>query len=124
MRFPPTYRAATGASVGRPDSMEFCVVPVFIRISRRRSLLAAILVVMALSACGDGKVPPAAPEPRGNDTVSLIIPTAQEQDAAARHGLDGDTRAKPFLLQMRCRLSRCNLILRLKRSGLLRALLK
>ncbi len=79
---------------------------------------------MALSACGDGKVPSAAAEPRGNDAVSQIIPVVQEQDAAARRGLDGDAHAKPFLLQMRCRLSRCNLILRLKRSGLLRALLK
>lgn len=78
---------------------------------------------MAFSACGDGKVPSAAAEPRGNNAVSQIIPVVQAQDAAARHGLDSDPRARPFLLQMRCRLSRCNLILRLKRSGLLRALL-
>ncbi|QNK68573.1 hypothetical protein [Variovorax sp. PAMC26660] len=79
---------------------------------------------MALSACGDGEGLPAATAPRPDEVVVHGAPVAHAQDATGKHGLDNDPRAKPLLLQLRCRLSRCSLIMRLKRSGLLRALLK
>ncbi|MGJ7531043.1 hypothetical protein [Variovorax sp. GB1P17] len=80
---------------------------------------------MALSACSDGEGPPAAAAPRADEVVMVHgAPVAQAQDAAGKHGLDSDPRAKPFLLQLRCRISRCSLVMRLKRSGLLRALLR
>lgn len=123
MRFPPIYRAATGATVGRPDSMEFCVVPVF-RIPKRRSLVAVVLLAMALSACGDRRAPPSAAELHPDDAAAHAVLVKKEPGATGKHGLEKDPRAAPFLLHLRCRLSRCSLIVRLKQSRLLRALLK
>jgi hypothetical protein len=79
---------------------------------------------MALSACGDAQGPPTASARGASEVAAHVVPVVQEPDAAAaKHKLENDPRAKSFLLHLRCRLSRCSLLVRLKRSRLLNALL-
>lgn len=92
------------------------------RISRRQSLLAVVLAAMLLSACGDRMGAATAGDPPAGAVVAHLANKGEDPGAPGLR--DGESRVIPLLVQWRCSLSRCSLVVRLRQSGLVRALLR
>jgi hypothetical protein len=101
--------------------LKYFVVTVF-GVAMRRSLL--ILAAMLLSACGDRKGSPASVDRQGSTVAEHVTAAGEEFGMTGLRDRGGESRATPLLVQWRWRLSRCSVVLRLQRSGFVRALLQ